>query len=423
MANVLYNLKPGEGDQLIILLFRIYGTKFQYSTGQKINPAHWDKKKRRAKPGRAYPKSKELNYLLNNLEITTQNAYRKFINDNGENDVNFDDLKRSLKHALDKFLKKDISKAAPMDFFEFVEATIEERKRSPEFEGNTTKDYSKVLNRIKEFTQQSRRRTTFETIDLEWAIDFREWCFAPPRQYSTNYVHDIIKTIRTFLNEATERGLNRNMAFKSRRFQIPTEEVTHIYLSEEELDEVYQLDLSARLDKARDLFIVACFTGLRFSDLSQISVDNIVQLQGEDYLRVKTKKTGARVTVPIHAYVSAIFEKWGGPPPVISHQKFNSYIKELCLLTSWGNNTVIVTKSVGGKRVDQRIRKADLVVTHTGRRSFATNAFKSGVPVKMIMKITGHTTEKAFYKYIRIDDEESAVIVNQSDFFRRLRVV
>jgi len=423
MPNVKFNLKPEEGNRLIILFFRAYGTKFQYSTGQKINPAHWDKKKCRSKVGRAFPKSKELNYLLNNLEITAENAYRKFLNDNGDREVHFDDLKRALKYALDKFMKKDMAKAAPMDFFEFVEAMIEERKRSPEFEHNTTKDYSKVLNRIREFTNESRRRTTFKTIDLEWAIDFREWCFAEPRLYSTNYVHDIVKTIRTFLNEATERGLNNNMAYKSRRFQISTEEVTHIYLSEDELDEVYNLELSPRLDKARDLFITACFTGLRFSDLSKISVDNIVQLQGEHYLRVKTKKTGARVTVPIHAYVSAIFEKWGGPAPVISHQKFNTYIKELCLLTSWGNDSVIVTKSVGGRRVDQRLRKADLVVTHTGRRSFATNAFKSGVPVKMIMKITGHTTEKAFYKYIRIDDEESAVIVNKSKFFRRLRVV
>lgn len=61
-----------------------------------------------------------------------------------------------------------------------------------------------------------------------------------------------------------------------------------------------------------------------------------------------------------------------------------------------GNRDIVVCKS-----------KYEWITTHTARRSFCTNEFLAGSPVKLIMKISGHKTEKDFYKYIRITPEEA----------------
>lgn len=43
-----------------------------------------------------------------------------------------------------------------------------------------------------------------------------------------------------------------------------------------------------------------------------------------------------------------------------------------------------------------------LIASHTAGRSFATNYYLDGFPTIDLMKITGHTTERSFLKYIKI---------------------
>ena len=77
----------------------------------------------------------------------------------------------------------------------------------------------------------------------------------------------------------------------------------------------------------------------------------------------------------------------------------------------------ILVKSKAGKRVTIKEPKYQLISTHTARRSFATNAYKAGLPTVAIMKITGHTIERQFLKYIKVSKEESAVLIANNAFF------
>jgi len=67
----------------------------------------------------------------------------------------------------------------------------------------------------------------------------------------------------------------------------------------------------------------------------------------------------------------------------------------------------------GGKRITEAHPKWELVTSHTARRSFATNLYKSGFPSISIMGITGHRTEKAFLKYIKVTPEEHAMLLQK----------
>ena len=58
-----------------------------------------------------------------------------------------------------------------------------------------------------------------------------------------------------------------------------------------------------------------------------------------------------------------------------------------------------------------------MIGTHTARRSFCTNAYLSKMPVIDIMALSGHTTEKEFYNYIKVTPQERAVKIADSAFF------
>lgn len=101
---------------------------------------------------------------------------------------------------------------------------------------------------------------------------------------------------------------------------------------------------------------------------------------------------------------------------MISQQKFNDYLKEVCELAGI-NDLITFYQTRGEKREQITLPKYQLITSHTARRSFATNAFKAGLPSISIMKITGHKTERSFLKYIKITKEENAKLIMEHHFF------
>jgi integrase len=195
-----------------------------------------------------------------------------------------------------------------------------------------------------------------------------------------------------------------------------TEEVENIYLDESELSDLYKLDLSenSKLERVRDLFIVGCYTGLRFSDLSKANQTNIItNNRGKKELHIKTIKTAEPVVIPLHNTVLEIIDKYEGTfPQAISNQKMNDYLKEdICGKVTSLKTKVEVSSTKGGLTVLEKKPKYELVTTHTARRSFATNCFRNNVPSIVIMGVTGHKTEKSFLKYIKITSSEKADIL------------
>jgi integrase len=198
------------------------------------------------------------------------------------------------------------------------------------------------------------------------------------------------------MNEALDRKLTTNIQFKNKRFKKLEEESENIYLAADEVDKISRLDLTENptLDKVRDIFIIACNTGLRFSDLIQLKSENIIN----DGLQIKitTRKTGEIIVVPIKSVVRQVFHKYNGElPSLLSNQKMNEYLKIIGEKAEISSD-VVKTFTKRGKRQSEIFKKFDLITTHTARRSFATNAFLNDVPAVSIMKMTGHRTERAF---------------------------
>ena len=204
--------------------------------------------------------------------------------------------------------------------------------------------------------------------------------------------------------------LTKEELLKLYSFQIPangTKVKLHNCDGEEYEKEVHD---AAALEKTRDLFCFCSFTGLRYSDMAALQRTDIAG----NYIFVTTQKTNDRLPIDLNKYSKAILEKYkdqkfpnGLALPVISNQRMNEYLKDLCELC--GLNTPITRVVVrGGQRVQEVQPKFNLIGTHAGRRTFICFALSSGIPPQVVMKWTGHSDYKAMKPYIDIAEKVKA---------------
>ena len=388
--------------------------KLRYFPNEKINPTYWSFEKQRAKETKKFPEYPEFNTRLNDIESTIKDIYRTLVNDNIAPTPEL--LKEKLLLHYNKITKPTIQPEQET-LFSFIEKFIDESTTLKKT--STISVYRTTLKHLHNYAKTKKLKIIdFEHINLDFYYDFTDYLISD-LLLSGNAMGKYIKTLKTFLNEATERNINTNLAFKSKKFKTINEQTEQIYLTDKELDKIYNLDLSGnkRLDKVRDLFIIGCYTALRFSDFSQIQPENIIK--NGTQLKVKTIKTGETVVIPIHYRIKEILSKYDNQtPPAISNQKMNEYIKEVGKLAKI-NDIVIKTVKKGSLRTDKKIIKYELITTHTARRSGATNMFLAEMKPIEIMKITGHKTEKAFMRYIRISPEKNADLLMNNKFFKQ----
>lgn len=297
-------------------------------------------------------------------------------------------------------------------FYDFAEQFIMESgaTKAP----GTIKNYKQTVNRLKEFDPT----LDFEDFDLTFYYKF----LAHLKQVgiTNNSMGKHIKVLKTILNEATERELNTTLEFRKRKFKVFKEDVDSVYLNEEELETLCSSREHLTEAKRRicDFFLVGCYTGLRFSDVANLTTANFYTDTTGSYIFQRTQKTGQQVVIPLNSRVKEIMDYYNGRmPEAISNQKTNTAIKEVCKKAGIVKE-VETKKRVGGETITKVCRKYELVSTHTARRSFATNAFLAGVPVLSIMKITGHKAEKSFMQYVKATYMENAIVLAQHPFFK-----
>ncbi len=418
MLNIRYNLKHVKHDKErpINLIIRWDKKRLIYAIGEKILPKYFETERNKKLYQRVRPSFtgySEFNARLDYIESTAATAFRQFMNDNHRTPE-----PRELKRKLDIVIRNVEENKKPT-LMQFISSFIEEASKSKinrdtgmKLAKGTVFIYRRTLKMLKEFELHHGMKLDFDCIDLEFYDRYVEF-LSVTHQLSNNTVGKQVKTLKSFLNEAVDRGLNVNLAFKNKRFKVLTESVYKIYLNESELREMYSLDLSddKPLERVRDLFIVGCWTGLRFSDLVNIAPENITA----DKISIKTQKTGEVVVLPLHWMVRNIMKKYSAfpnsLPPAVSNVKMNKYLKDRALLVPCLGEKVQSNITRGGQLITESNAKWECVTVHTARRSFATNLYLDGVSSLTIMKLTTHKSEKVFLSYLKASAEETANVV------------
>lgn len=395
-------------------------SKFNYerlmlTAGEKILPLHWDLKGHRAIVKYNKEEYGPINFWLDKIEMSAKEIYRDILLSGDLPTALAIKTQLEIKFNLNPRPIIPVNKPKPPTLFEFIDKFIitETSNKLP----GTIKVYNTSKKHLSNFCSLSNKTDLlFEEINADFYDEYIK--YLNHLNFAKNSVGKQIKVLKTFLNAATDRGVNSNQFFKSKIFKKPTEEVDKIYLTDMEIDRIYKLDLNGEgsIETTRDLFIIACYTGFRFSDFTTLRKEHI---DGE-YIIKKTLKTKVKVVVPIHPVVRGILEKYNYElPHCIANTHANSQLKEIAERAKIISDIEII-KTIGGKSVRNVYKKWELVCTHTGRRSFATNAFLAGVPTISIMYITGHSTESVFMQYISIDELKNAEHIQSHIFFNKI---
>lgn len=230
--------------------------------------------------------------------------------------------------------------------------------------------------------------------------------------YSINTMGAVIDKLKIVMNEGFKQKFHTNTEFKE--FKSMSEVPETIALSQEELEALWRFKSKSSWEKkARDLFIIGVYSAARWEDYSRFTLANI----SSGKLSYSQLKTGATVIIPASSRLVKCLKRNGGAAPKLSQQKFNEAIKKVC---EGIGMTAPVHYSIGkGAGREHHVkRRCDMVSSHTARRTGATLLYKSGVPIKQCMMITGHKSESTFLGYIRISKEENAELLSKNPFFK-----
>jgi integrase len=271
--------------------------------------------------------------------------------------------------------------------------------------------FHETLRYLEAFEIHRKKKITFDSFNLDLydeLVDFLTYDYISYRYKNlqglkVNTIGKTIKHLRLFLNDRMRRGLIRYMDISM--FKTIEEQADAIYLNMREIDQIFQIDLSHNrvLEQHRDLFVLGCYTGLRFSDFSVIRTNDV----RNDMLYKKQQKSDHWVIVPLRTHARYILQnKFKDGVPRISNTEFNNSLKQICKLAQL-NDPIKFSYKKGNRKIVECKPKYEWVTSHTCRRSFCTNEFLAGTPVELIMKISGHKSVKDFYRYIKITPEEA----------------
>lgn len=264
----------------------------------------------------------------------------------------------------------------------------------------TIKNYKTTISRIVKYEAYSKRPLSLTQIDFNFHSEYLKFA-SSVLGLALNSIGKDISNIKAVCRWGKDRGLKVNDHVFSRNFNCPREATIFTTLNEDELKRIKSFKGSDYLENAKNWLVIGCWTGCRVGDLMKLNNDNlIIHNNGKKFIRYVQSKTNQMVNVPIHPDVHEIIEKLDGFPRPISSVKFNQYIKKVCC-------QVGLTERVYGTKQNSKthlketgtFQKWELIKSHTCRRSFATNHYNK-LPNKVIMAVTGHSTERMLLNYI-----------------------
>lgn len=232
--------------------------------------------------------------------------------------------------------------------------------------------------------------------------------------YRASSKRKYITTLKAVLNYAKEDGVSKNEIQTNSNFSKKERQSggKKPYLNQTELDAIFALELEpdSMLSKVRDIFLIGCYCGQRISDYSNIHENNIDTLSdGTKVFRIKQKKTDTDVIVPfLSDNIDIILTRWNNKLPKVSDVLVNRHIKTICRMAGI-TQPFLVKEVVGNEIVEHWGKKCELITSHCARRSCVTGLYMQDIlDIVELMSISGHKTEKAFYTYLCLSDEEKA---------------
>ena len=411
MASVVFLYRSTKDSACLTarLLFRHEKKDFILASKTKleVGNTYWKKKhSTKSKDISIINKQTQINNELNKI---TQFILKEFDKSSVPDQLN----NRWLKNQIDNYYRpKKGPKNIPKDIIRFIDYYIEIRRN--EVKPASLKKFNVIKHKLQRLEVASSKTIYISEINEDFKQEFFNYC--KEESYSQNTIQRELNIIKAFCKFARSKGLEVDSELDSLKLQ--KEKIDNIYLSLDEIELIESTDIEKpHLSNARDWLIISCFTGQRISDFMRFTKEMIRIEKGKSLIEFEQQKTGKLMTIPLHPKVKSVLdEKKGEFPNRISDQRYNDYIKEVCRIAGIdekikGKKQENISKENNiqkRRRVEGVYPKYELVTSHIGRRSFATNYY-GDIPTSYLIYVTGHSSEIMFLNYIGKSNKDMAL--------------
>lgn len=395
MATVSFLLKEPKAAQPtpIFAFLSFDGQRAKVYTGLKIAPIQWNAADQRAKV-RGY----SVNGVLNDtLDLQEQKLLKCYADHRAAGQLPTVVALRAAVEPEPVPEPAATPAAAPELFTRFAEwvalAHAQGRPRSASV-------YETTRRHLTRFAAATGYAINFESITPTFGDNFTAWLMQSAG-LTDNTIDKQITTLKRFCRWCLERDYTAARGWERLKWKRREPDVLTLTQEEVVALEVLDLPVGGYLDNARALFLLACYTGLRYSDVIRLKPEHV----RPSTLRITTQKTGEIVTVPLHPHARVLLDRLlAGGVRLIANQKLNEYLKVLGERAGIDAPTER-TRYRGGERISKTVPKYALLGCHTGRRTFVTLALENGIAPEVVMKVTGHQDYKSFKRYVNITEQ------------------
>ena len=405
--NFLYRSTKEKSNLVLRLLYRYNGADYVFGAKTKfeIGKNYWSKQhKKKSKDIEITNKQTDVNNELNKIENHVLNIF---------NSASIENINKDwLQTEIDNYYNPKKETKTPTNLIDYIDFYLDYRKNEIT---ETNKSKCRVIkNKLIKYEAFLKKKILIKNINDSFKNEFVN--YQKERMYSQNTIQREFVNIKTFCKHARYLGLETHPQLDSLR--IDRQKTEKIYLTYGDLTKIENISksqLTESLDNAKDWLVISCHTGQRVSDFMRFTDDHIRTENGKHLLEFTQKKTGKNMTIALHSKVLEILNKRNGKFPYpISDQKYNDLIKKVCELaeinelTKGSKLVETETDSKVYRKKSGIYKKYELVTSHIGRRSFATN-FYGEIPTSFLIYMTGHSTEAMFLNYIGKSNKDIAL--------------
>ena len=472
MAQFFLRTKRETGESPLYTKIRRNGMQMYICTGIRVDIQEWNKAQKSLSAMRRYENTEE-GTKVHDLQMKVTKAIDMLY---AENKINTKEDKAIIEQALSAIVNgtvEEIQQAAKvvtaksrttvLGFFDYFYAGISDGSirhgNNSDYSPGTVVVWKAFGENLKEYCKKD---IPFEDIDKPFADRFT--LYLQKQGYMPNTINKKVSCFRKLCNLAAMEGYNKNAVslrvWKDRTVK-EIEKRAEIYLTDEEINAMYDMELTGENEIVRDIFLLGYFSCQRYSDYCKLREENFITYNKSGLITLTQKKTGKKVEVPIFDdRVYELCDKYHYEFPDIDVQKMNLKIKAVgaelskkvpsfcekyvTVLTSvekrsektyeklldkknkgikftenerkWFHKLDKLAKMRNGSPLWERNKhgeviraKYELICSHTARRSGTTNLYKLGVLSDLELRsITGHESQKNFEGYIRIGISEQA---------------
>ncbi|MEG1564844.1 MAG: site-specific integrase, partial [Bacteroides sp.] len=334
-----FNLKQVKEEKKltqIMLVTTVQQQRMRVYTKLRVEPQHWDHSRHRCYlpehlTARERKRLQHINEQIEKLVYYLSDIDEKLAAKGQYLSSNI------LQESVRENLKNERIAFNPLNYMKEVVEDYEKNvnRRGRKGIRNTRVTYLSAINRLERYNKLRQTPiSSFDDFNKRFFKEFTDYLYnytygknREKNHYTQGTIINTLKVIKNLLHRAYDNEITTNNYFMRVQTTLPADYCEKIYLTEEEIQKIATVKTYTSQEcEVRDLFVIACYTALRISDIQQLGQAMIQR----GVLSLYQTKTKDLVEIPILKEIAPLVEQYQESGfPLIQSMKANLIIKTL----------------------------------------------------------------------------------------------